>query len=102
VVFASSYSDALEFAHQTNLDLSTTTLLSDPEDHVPDDLYNAPTCPRVFVLDPNGIIRYTNNHADDAPRLVPGMAIALKALTAMRAAAPPTAPASAATGSSSP
>lgn len=88
VVFASGYRDALEFAQQTGLDLSTTTLLTDPADHVPDDLYNAPTCPRVFVIDAKGIIRYTNNHRNDAPRVAPAMAIAEKALTAMVACAP--------------
>ena len=47
----------------------------------------------MFVVDEKGVLRYTNDHADDAPRKAPAIAIVSRALAALRPAAPKKAPA---------
>lgn len=89
VVFSGDAAAARDFAAQTALDPAQTVLLPDPALHVTLDLYQAEPCPRVFVLDSTGKIRYTNNHTDDAPRQAPALVIASHALAALRAEASP-------------
>jgi peroxiredoxin len=79
---------ARQLAAAAGLDRTQTTLLPDPEETVAEPIYHAEPCPRVFVLDERGILRYTNNAEVDAPRKAPAAAIVARALDALRAAAP--------------
>ena len=85
VVFSGNAAAARAFAAETGLDPAQTVLLPDPTMRVTTDLYHADPCPRLFVLDGRGVLRYTNNHKDDAAREVPEMVIASRALDALRA-----------------
>lgn len=85
VVFSGGAVEARAFAAQAGLDLRQTALLLDPALRVTQDLYHAEPCPRVVVLDAQGRMRYTNTHRDDAPRTAPALAVASRALTALRA-----------------
>lgn len=73
------------FATRTELDLTQTVLLPDPDGTVVE-AYHADPCPRVFVIGPDGVVRYINNGKDDAPRKAPALAIVSRALDALRAA----------------
>ncbi|MEO7716217.1 MAG: redoxin domain-containing protein [Capsulimonas sp.] len=87
IVFTGDAEMSKQFASETNLDLTQTTLLPDIRMRVTSDLYHADPCPRAFVLDPAGLIRYTNNHKDDAPREAAETAIVARTLGALRDAA---------------
>lgn len=89
VVFSGDAAAAREFAMSTGLDHDQTVLLPDVTMHVTLDLYHAEPCPRVFVVDPHGLVHYTNNHKDDAPRQASEMVIASRALDALRACSVP-------------
>lgn len=84
VVFSGDAAAARAFATQAGMDLSQTVLLPDPTMRVTLDLYHAEPCPRVFVLDSKGLVRYTNNHKDDAPRTASALALCSRALDALR------------------
>ena len=86
IVFTGNAAAARAFAVQTGLDLKQTRLLPDPAMRVTTDLYHADPCPRVFVAGPGGRLRYTNSHADDAPRQASALVITSRALQALRAA----------------
>ena len=88
VVFTGDSATAHSFALQTGLDLKQTVLLPDVAMRVTTNLYHADTCPRVFIADAQGRLRYTNNHKDDAPRQAPALIIASRALQALRSSAP--------------
>jgi hypothetical protein len=79
---------ARRLAAAAGLDRSQTTLLPDPEESVTEPIYHAEPCPRVFVLDERGSLRYTNNGEDDAPRKAPAAAIVARALDALRTGGP--------------
>ena len=68
VVFAGTGAEAQAFAARSGLDTRQTTLLPDPDSKLTEGVYKLNSCPRVFALDPAGLIRYTNDHADDQPR----------------------------------
>lgn len=87
IVFSGNSASAREFAMQTGLDLKQTILLPDPDMRVTT-LYRAEPCPRVFILDPQGVIHYTNSHKDDAPQKASEIVIASRALDALRASSP--------------
>jgi peroxiredoxin len=70
------------------LDLTQTVLLPDPEMQVTKSVYRVDPCPRAFIIDGKGILRYTNNSEEDAPRKVPALAIVSRALDALRASEP--------------
>lgn len=82
VVFAGDASAARAFAGQTRLS-AKTRLIADP-DMTFSGLYRSQVCPRVFVVDPSGEIRYTNDSTDDAPQQHDEDRIVLKALKALR------------------
>lgn len=86
VVFQGDAESVRAFATQTGLDTAQTVLLPDPNIEVTM-RYQALPCPRVYVLDKQGILRYTNNHADDAPQKAPALAIVSRAVEALRAGA---------------
>lgn len=88
IVFSGGSDAARDFASETGLAPAQTTILLDPDLKVTT-AYHADPCPRVFVLDSKGSLRYTNNHKDDAARQAPALAIASRALDALREAALP-------------
>jgi hypothetical protein len=79
---------AREMALMYGLNLAQTVVLIDPDMRVTEGVYKADPCPRVFVLDAKGVLRYTNNHPDDQPRKAPAIAIVSRTVGALRAAAP--------------
>ncbi len=83
VVFAGTGAAAKAFAAQNGLNLKQTTLLPDPDSHVTEDVYRLNSCPRAFALDPAGLVRYTNDHADDQPRRAPAKTIVLRTSLAL-------------------
>jgi len=68
------------------LDPAQTVLLPEPDMRVTEKVYRAEPCPRVFVVDGRGVVRYTNTGKDDAPREAPAELIAARALDALRTA----------------
>ena len=84
IVFAGSGAETKGFAVRNGLDLKHTTLLPDPDSKLTEGLYKLNACPRAFVLDPAGLIRYTNDHADDQPRVAPAKTIVLRTFQALR------------------
>lgn len=83
IVFAGTGSDARAFAARNGLDLKQTTLLPDPDSKLTEGVYKLNSCPRAFVLDRMGQIRYTNDHADDQPRRAPAKTIVLRTSQAL-------------------
>jgi hypothetical protein len=79
---------AKEVAAIYGLDPAATVVLPDPQRSVTLPLYQAEPCPRIFVVDSKGVLRYTNDHADDAPRKAPALVITSRTLQALRAATP--------------
>jgi peroxiredoxin len=70
VVFAGSGDEAVERARQATLGKSTQ-LFPDPTMHITDTLYHADPCPRLFVIDKNGIVRYVNSKKGEEPQKAP-------------------------------
>lgn len=87
VVFAGTGAEARAFAARNGLDIGQTTLLPDPDSVLTEGVYKLNSCPRAFVLDAAGLIRYTNDHADDQPRLAPAAAIVQRTRSALGQAA---------------
>ena len=83
VVFSGDSASAHAFVQQTGLDQAQTVLLPDPEMHVTT-LYDANPCPRVFVVNPQGQVQYTNDHKDDAAQVASEVVIVSRALDALR------------------
>ncbi len=86
VVFAGDAKETRQFEAETGLDPAGTVMLPDADMHVTED-YDAEPCPRVFIVNPAGLVVYTNDHADDAAREAPEKVIAFRAMTALRKAA---------------
>lgn len=72
-----------ETSASDGLDLPRTVLFSDESLRL-SDRFGAHPCPRVFVLDGAGVLRYTNTGPDDAPRKAPALVIVSRALDALR------------------
>ena len=83
VVFMGDAAAARAYAASTSLDLKQTTLLPDPDEKVTRQ-YHALPCPRLYVLDGNGLLRYVNRHADDAPQKATAAVLAAKAIDGLR------------------
>lgn len=83
IVFSGKGASASMFAAQAGLDLKQTVLLPN-SDMLVTTLYQVDPCPRAFVLDSQGQLRYTNDHKDDAPQVAPEIVIASRALGALR------------------
>jgi peroxiredoxin len=78
------------FAKRTGL-ASGTVLLPDSDERL-SRLYGVSPCPRVFVLDAKGTLRYTNNSEDDAPQEATERIICARTLAALRTASGSEAP----------
>jgi len=81
-VFAGDSQAARLFAAQTCL-TGNVVLIADPGMKATE-LYQAQRCPRVFVINSRGAVRYTNNSADDAPQGHNEQRIAFKVLQSLR------------------
>lgn len=88
IVFSGDGAAARAFALAQGMDLAQTVLLPDTTMQVTQTLYNAEPCPRVFVVDPQGLLRYTNDHPDDAARKDSEAIIVSRALDALRSHRP--------------
>jgi hypothetical protein len=89
VVYQGSAEEVRTLSTTAGLDPAQTVLLPDPEMTVTMEIYKADPCPRVFVVDAQGIIRYVNNGKDDAPREAPALVIVSRTVDALRSAAGP-------------
>ncbi len=90
IIFSGDSETAATFAKQTGLDLSQTVILPDTSMQVTD-LYHADPCPRVFTLDSQGMLIYTNDHKDDAPRKASAQTILTYVLNSLKASSVPVA-----------
>jgi len=91
VVYSGEAGDARAFRAQTGL-VPQTVLLPDPQDRVTS-LYGVTVCPRVFVLDPQGRLRYTNDEPGADPAQVPAATLVSRIVTTLgQNAAPRSAP----------
>ena len=97
IVYSGDASAAKQFSNETGLSAADTVLLPDPKLDVTISKYDAEPCPRVFVVNRDGRIVYTNNHKDDAARSAPEMVIVSRALDALRKTAQPVTSAASAT-----
>jgi peroxiredoxin len=86
VVYSGDAAAARRFAAETGLKARDTVLLVDPEDRVTDS-YGVASCPRVFVLDARGELRYTNDEPGADPQKTPALSLVSRALTALRGCA---------------
>ncbi|MBV9864583.1 MAG: redoxin domain-containing protein [Abitibacteriaceae bacterium] len=84
VVFTGDAEEARSFAKETQLDPKQTLFLLDQDEKV-SPLYQATPCPRVFILDPQGKIRYTNNEQGKDSYKIPAPLIVARAVDALRA-----------------
>lgn len=83
IVFSGDTETAHRFLLETGLDSSQTTMLIDPQDKVAD-MYHAPICPRVFVLNAQGLLRYTNNEAGTDSQTMPAAVLVSRIISAVR------------------
>ena len=84
VVYTGDRDAARAFAVETGLDPAQTVVLSDVDYKVTQS-YNALPCPRLCVLDTGGVLRYINNHADDAPQKATATTILSHVVDSLRA-----------------
>jgi cytochrome oxidase Cu insertion factor (SCO1/SenC/PrrC family) len=82
VVFSGDARAARAFA--TSVRTSPNTILVPDPTLALTERYAVDPCPRVFILDAQGRIAYTNNHPGDAPRIAPASAIVARVLSALR------------------
>jgi len=85
IAFSGDAATAHRFLTGTGLDASQTILLTDPQDKIAD-IYNAPVCPRVFVLNAQGRVRYTNNELGTDPQTMPAAVLVSRIISAVRTA----------------
>ena len=83
VVYMGEASAARAYAASVGLDLKQTVLLPDADYKVTRQ-YHALPCPRLFVLDANGLLRYVNNHSDDAPQKAAASLLVAKTIDGLR------------------
>ena len=83
IVFMGDAAAARAYAASAGLDMKQTVLLPDPDFKVTR-LYHAMPCPRLYVLDGNGLLRYVNRHPDDAPQKAPAALLVAKTIDGLR------------------
>lgn len=83
VVFLGGAADARAFAAQAGLDLSQTLLLLDPTDQI-GQRFGVIQCPRIFVVDANHRLVFTNPDADAHTPPLSATALVSRTLTAWR------------------
>jgi peroxiredoxin len=85
VLFHGDTEKTRTFAEETQLDLKHTVLLPDADEKVSQS-YQALLCPRVFVIDAQGILRYTNIEKGADSYQIPAPLIVARAVDALRRA----------------
>jgi hypothetical protein len=93
VVFMGEAAAARAYAVGVGLDLKQTVLLPDP-DYKVTRLYHAMPCPRLYVLDGAGLLRYVNRHTDDMPQKAAATVLVAKTIDGLRRTTLPLPPAS--------
>ena len=91
VVYTGAAADASRFVTETALDAKQTVLLMDDTDQAAE-RYQALACPRAFVLDRRGILRYTNPSPADGAKALAATALVSRVLTELRRCDAPTQP----------
>jgi probable HAF family extracellular repeat protein len=86
VVFLGDRSAAQTFCTETGLDRAQTHLIPDADAHLTHANQALP-CPRIYVLDRQGSVRYTNHTREDRPPLSPAPLIVNRILDVLRAEA---------------
>ncbi|MCS6775156.1 MAG: redoxin domain-containing protein [Chloroherpetonaceae bacterium] len=81
VFFAGDVEATRKFAGSVGLDPAQTILFPDYTFRTAR-RYNAIPCPRIFVVDRQGIVRYTNNEAGGKPDETPAPVLVSRAITA--------------------
>ncbi len=92
LVFMGDAAATTTYAKTAGFDLKQTVLLPDPNLKITQ-LYHAMPCPRLYVLDGNGLLRYVNNHSDDQPQKAAASVLVAKTVSGMRRSLLPPAPA---------
>lgn len=87
VLVAGDKEQARTLAATSGLDPAQTVFLPDPDNKVTQGVYRLTTTPRVFVLDANGIVRYTNTPNPQTTQPPSALAVVTRALDAIKAAA---------------
>jgi peroxiredoxin len=83
VVFAGETDLTREFGEVASFDKMQTALLADYKLRTAR-LYDAIPCPRAFVLDAKGVLRYTNTEAGRHPHKVPATTIVSRLVSAVQ------------------
>jgi len=92
VIFMGDASAARAYAVSAGLDLKQTVLLPDADFKVTR-LYHAMPCPRLYVLDGNGLLRYVNSHSDDIPQKAAAAVLVARTIDGLRRTTLPLPPA---------
>lgn len=82
VIFAGEPDLTREFGEVAGFEKEITTLLPDPKLRTAR-LYDAIPCPRAFVVDGKGNLRYTNNEAGRMPHKIPAPTLVSRLLSAV-------------------
>ena len=93
VVFMGDAAAARAYAASAGLDLKQTVLLPDADFKVTR-LYHAMPCPRLYVMDGAGLLRYVNRHADDAPQKAAAALLVARTIDGLRRTTLPSPPVS--------
>lgn len=82
IVFLGDAAGAKAFAAATGLDPTQAVFLLDPVS-ASAVTFGALPCPRLFALDPKGVVRYVNAQADDAPPQAPAALLVSRLLAGL-------------------
>lgn len=88
VIYMGDADAARSYSQGVGLDLKQTILLPD-ETMDATQKFSALPCPRIFVLDAKGALRYTNNHPDDLPQKATAAVIIAHVVDTLRHLDPP-------------
>lgn len=83
VVYMGDAAQARTYAQSAGLDLKQTVLLPDTNLKITQQ-YHAMPCPRLYVLDGSGLMRYVNRHADDMPQKATATVLVSKTIDGLR------------------
>ncbi len=86
VVFMGPASQATSFQHDTNLLAANTILLADPQMKA-EKQFGVTDCPRVFIENTSGLVKFTNNQTDDGPMQKSPVVALTRAVSALNSSA---------------
>lgn len=86
VIYHGDATEARTFAEDTHLDVQQNVLLCDADEKVTQ-VYGATLCPRVFVVQRDGNLFYTNNEQGEDSYKIPAPQIVARTVDALRRAA---------------